>query len=109
MLNRKRVINLSIENVQRLYRAGYSSRQIAAQLGWSKSYIARFTKSIARTKSEALRLRCPSRPSKHWRTCRQQARKKMEYNLGRKLTRNEHVHHIDRDFMNNNLVKENNT
>jgi hypothetical protein len=89
-----------ITQIRALYLAGYSSRQIQALLGYSHGYIWRLCRDIARDRVTAARLRQPA-TSKHWRTCRSVARRRMERQLGRKLRRDEHVHHKDGDFTNN--------
>lgn len=83
-----------------LYTRGLSSRQVASQLGVGKSIVFLWCKDIARGQSVSAQLRQPP-SSKHWRSSRQAARKKMERKLGRKLLSSEHVHHIDEDYTNN--------
>jgi transposase len=89
-----------IDAIRASYVAGFSTRQLAELYLVSKTRIAQFVQDIARTPSEANQLRFPPQ-SKHWRSSRAAARKKMERKLGRKLDRSEHVHHIDHDFTNN--------
>jgi len=81
-----------------------SSRQIASELSIGSSYVARILKEngLSRTISEANRIRQPPR-SKHWRSSRQAARKTYERHYGVKLARDQHVHHIDHDFTNNDI------
>ncbi len=97
----KLVIAAPIAVFRALYLDGLSTRQIAAETGWSYTYVGRFVRAIARDRSAAAQLRQPMQVSQHWRTCRQQARTIMERELGRTLDRLEHVHHIDGDYTNN--------
>lgn len=90
--------------VRKLYAKGLSTRQIEARTGISKSYVYKLCEPIARSQSAAAILRQPMKPSKHWRTCRNQARKIMERHLGRKLSRREEVHHKDHDYTNQDLA-----
>lgn len=81
-----------------LYKAGFSTRQVAQSLALSSAYVARLCRGVTRSRSEAAQLRQPMRPSAHWRTCRAQARRLTEQELGRELERWEHVHHTNGDY-----------
>lgn len=89
-----------VERMRLLYLSGLSTRQVARLTGYSASYVHRLCQGILRDRVTAARLRQPAL-SKHWRTCRSVARRRMERHLGRKLRRDEHVHHKDGDFTNN--------
>lgn len=84
-----------------LYLCGLSTRQVGKVLGCSSTYTWKVCKDIARTHSESAKLRHPSKLPITERTARLQARKLTELELGRKLLRDEHVHHIDGDPFNN--------
>lgn len=87
----------------KLYLSGLSSREIAAQTGYSKSYIARICRGVSRSQSESLKLRFGKRPpSKHWRTCRANARAIWEKENG-PIPDKHVIHHKDEDFTNNAL------
>lgn len=90
------------ERIRQSYLGGLSIRQVSAEVGVSESWAGIVIKrlGISRGKSAAAILRQPP-VSKHWRSSRQAARKKMESFLGRKLERYEHVHHIDHNYTNN--------
>jgi transposase len=90
------------EQARALYLTGLSTRQVAEQLNVGKSRVATWCSDIARDSSIAGQLRQPSQ-SKHWRSSRQAARKKMERHFGRKLNTEEHVHHINGDYTDNRL------
>ncbi len=92
------------EQVRQLYVEGLSTRQIAKFLGYSHSYIHKICKGITRDRREAVLLSLPEpKETKHWRTCRNRARRVMERHLGRKLESFEHVHHEDEDYTNNRI------
>lgn len=91
-----------VSKIRLLYKEGLSTRQIAEQMNMSSSHVHKLVRDIARSRSQAAILRQPLQ-SKHWRTSRTNARKIMERHLGRRLSRLEHVHHIDHDHMNNSL------
>lgn len=88
--------------IRKLYLEGNSSRQVAAIVGYSARYVHEICFDITRDRVSAAILRQPQR-SKHWRTCRANARKTMERFLGRKLTRHEEVHHRDEDYTNGDI------
>lgn len=94
--------DITWESVCELYLSGSSTRQIAAITGLCPSVVAKVVKTqgISRSHSTAAQLRHPPR-SKHWRSSRSAARKKVERSLGRKLESDEHVHHVDHDYTNN--------
>lgn len=92
-----------VERIRQLYVQGLSTRQVAKQVGYSYSYVAKLCAPVARSREEAAILRQLA-TSRHWRTCRQQARRVVERHLGRKLKREEHVHHKDGDYTNNALT-----
>lgn len=85
-----------------LYASGLSTRQVAAQMGCRETIVCKVCKDIIRDKSSAARLRRPP-TSKHWRSARQQARRKMERHLGRRLCREEHVHHRNGNYTDQRL------
>jgi Response regulator containing a CheY-like receiver domain and an HTH DNA-binding domain len=90
--------------VLELYASGLSTRQVASKLGISKSHVHKICRPITRERRDALLLRLPPpKDTKHWRTCRQRARRVVEKHLGRKLDQFEYVHHIDEDFTNNDI------
>lgn len=96
------------ETIRRMYITGLSTRQIARKLGRSPSRVHEICKSlgISRDRYSAAVLRQPLK-SKNPRTSRASARAYMEHKLQRKLSRSEHVHHIDGNPCNNapeNLV-----
>lgn len=86
------------EQVRQLYASGLSTRQVAALVVFAHGYVAKLCRDLARDRSAAAQLRQPMRASTHWRTCRQQARKLTERELGRKLACWEHVHHKNGDY-----------
>lgn len=79
-----------------------SNRDIENITGIGHGNISRVTRSIARHPADAVQLKMP-RKSKHWRTSRSAARKTMEEHLGRSLRSDEHVHHKDEDYTNNDI------
>src|SRR5882672_7888225 len=95
---------LDLEDVKPLWEEGLSTRQIGERLGYSGTIVHRICKKngLIRSQRDAAILRQPP-TSKHWRSSRQSARKKVEAFLGRKLMRQEHVHHRDHDFTNNDI------
>ena len=86
-----------------LFNKGLSSRQIAAQVGLSKSYAYKLLKGLglSRSRREAAILRQPFK-SKHWRSSRQAARKIWARAYG-PIPKGYHIHHKDQDFTNNSL------
>lgn len=91
------------KQIHDLYLAGFSQRQIIA-LGYGSWTVAKVCKKIARTQSEALKLRFKDRtPSLHWRTNRVYARQIWETHNG-PIPEGYHIHHIDGDFRNNNIL-----
>jgi hypothetical protein len=92
-----------LDKLVTLFDQGLSTRQIAKQIGMSKSYAHTLLSKLglARSKSEAAVLRQPS-TSKHWRTCRQVARNIWSRANG-PIPKDYHIHHIDGNFTNNEL------
>jgi hypothetical protein len=93
------------ENIRILYGMGNTTRAIAEKLRLSKTYVHRLLSEmgITRTTSEALSGKWTKPESTHWRTTRNRARKLVERRLGRKLLREEHVHHRNGDHTDNRL------
>lgn len=91
----------TLEKIRALYAAGWSTREVAGLTGYSHPYISKLCRDIARSKGAAAQLKRKLSTSKHWRSCRRNARLIVEERLGRKLVRNEHVHHRDHDYTNN--------
>jgi len=82
-----------------LYQNGFSTRQVAQLLGLSKSWVYRLVRGVCRDKSQAAILRQPPK-SKHWRSCRNQARKVWERRYG-PIPKGFAIHHLDGDYTNN--------
>lgn len=89
----------SWNRIRDAYLGGLSTRQVAASIGMSETWVAVVVRrlGISRNQSQAAILRQPPK-STHWRSARQAARKAMARHLGRKLRSNEHVHHINGDY-----------
>ncbi len=83
------------ERIREMYRYGLSTREIGRQIGLDCGQVYKICSDIARPHVNP--------DSKHWRTNRQRARRIMEKYLGRKLARNEHVHHINENFTDNRI------
>lgn len=92
-----------IKLVRNLYKIGYSTRDIASFIDRSHSDIHRICKGITRDRYLAMEIKYPPRKSKHWRTSRANARKEMEEHLGKSLRTDQHVHHKDEDYTNNDI------
>lgn len=94
--NRQEVVNL--------YLMGLSTRQVAEQLGMSHGFVGRIVQEagVSRGRNVAAKLRQPRRPSHHWRTNRQQARR-IWSEVNGPIPEGYHVHHRDGDFTNNQL------
>jgi hypothetical protein len=94
-----------IAEIKELYLLGFSTREVAAQLGLSKTRVAHFTKKLglSRGRVEAAK---PGQPHKvdstHWRTMRQRARKIWKLAHG-PIPKGYHVHHKNRDATDNRL------
>lgn len=86
-----------------LFFAGLSTRQIAERIDLSSSRTHKMLSLIGlgRTKSDAATLRQPP-TSKHWRSCRQQARK-VWARINGSIPQGHHIHHRDGDYTNNAL------
>ena len=86
-----------------LYLEGLSTRQIAQRLSIPKSTVAARIKASgnSRARSLACILRRPSQ-SRHWRTCRDMARRYWTRAKGPIPAQHE-IHHLDKDWTNNNL------
>jgi hypothetical protein len=95
------LIKPDTENIGQLYLDGLSTRQVAKETGYSKSYIYKLCKDITRDQSKAAILRQPA-TSKHWRSTRQQARKIWTRFIGN-IPKGHHIHHKDGDHTNNSL------
>lgn len=90
------VFDKMLRSVRALYAAGASHSECSRILGCSERFVWLHCKDIARPfKRPAM--------SRHWRSSRAVARHKMQEHLGRKLTRSEHVHHINGDYTDNRL------
>lgn len=87
-----------------LHANGLPTRDIAAELNISSSYVHKVLQDIGitRSKSEALSGKI-LKDTRHWRTCRNRARKIVEKHLKRKLASNEHVHHKNEDYTDNRI------
>jgi hypothetical protein len=83
--------------IRAAYASGLSSRQVASLFGCGNGTVKRLCADIIRDMSTAAILRQPAK-SLHWRSCRAQARKLTERELGRKLLPTEVVHHKNGDF-----------
>lgn len=97
-------LELRIRAVE-LYTSGSSLRQVAAVIGVASSTVQRWlhlAKIKLRNRSAAGTLRFPQK-STHWRTARNNSRRKMERYLGIKLEYNQIVHHKDEDYTNGEL------
>ena len=79
-----------------LYEDGLTTREIAARLSASKSYVHRLLKErgLSRNKSKALAGKYFIEP-RNRRAFHDRARKIVERFTGKKLQSNEHVHHIN--------------
>ena len=86
-----------------LYGSGYSTRDVARELGYSPSYVALVLQKlgVTRDRVEALILACPP-TSKHWRSSRASARKLWMRTFG-SIPRTVHVHHANGDYTDNRL------
>ena len=102
VLARKDAPQEAVDLVRILYRTDWSTREIAALTGYSKSFVANQCRDILRPKSIANKL-CSPPTSRTWRACRAQARKIVERGLGCRLPSNLVVHHIDGDYTNNDI------
>ena len=88
-------IGMDKQKARELYLQGYSCREVGSMVGANSGNVYRVIADIARSKL---------RPdTKNARTNRNRARKIMEQQLGRKLERLEHVHHINGDPVDNRL------
>ena len=89
--------------VESLYKSGKSTREVAYQLGISKTRAARIVKELglSRSKEEAAK-RIWKEGTVHWRTMRQRARKVWESHHG-SIPKGFHIHHIDHDITNNSV------
>ena len=88
--------------IRGLYKSGKSYRDIEKIVDFSMSSIGMICKDIVRDRSSAAKLKAP-RLSTHWRSARVNARKTMQEHIGRKLNSNEHVHHKDGNYTNNDI------
>jgi HNH endonuclease len=90
--------------IKALWAKQLSTRQIAAIVAVSKSYVHRLLKDagLRRDRIEAVCIRQPAL-SNHPRTSRSTSRRKMQRHLGRKLESWEHVHHKDGDYTNRDI------
>src|SRR5258708_28886965 len=78
--------------VVRLYLSGLSTRQVAAQMGYSFSYVHRLCQDVGVTRDRTVALRLRHRPtSKQWRSSRAVARPAVERFPRRRGHTNEHV------------------
>jgi len=90
--------------IESLYEDGLSTREIAEKLGYSHSYIHILCADVIRNRRDAAILASSKlEQSDSWRAYRARARKLMEDFVGRKLESYEHVHHIDGNYINNDI------
>ena len=105
IFHEKPASNLVDRRVKRLYLLGLSTRQVARELGISKTRAGEIVKrlGISRTRPEAAKPGVWTKPeSTHWRTVRDRARKIWKTTNG-PIPKGFHIHHKDGDCTNNSL------
>jgi hypothetical protein len=89
------------EEIRELYRSGLSTSKIAALVGnCTYGAICWIVRDIARDRNTAISMSKPPKSMKKG-ACHQRARGIVRRRLGRPLQTNEHVHHRDHDYTNN--------